>query len=155
MKRYLSLAHSFSVLAICGIIWIAALSSVGCSNNSSGRFEVQGEISLNGTPVEAGTISFSPQGENKDSRAAMPFQGGRYEIPVEKGLVPGKYLVQIFAEPVESESIPPEQLIMNEGRTNFRPPVQPIPAKFNTKSDQIVEVTADGENEFNFPIKTK
>ncbi|MCA9223627.1 MAG: hypothetical protein KDA71_25115, partial [Planctomycetales bacterium] len=60
------------------------------------RSEVSGAVSLNGSPVQQGSIDLSPIGH--EGRAAIaPIEGGKYLITEDQGPNQGKYRVEIYA----------------------------------------------------------
>lgn len=79
------------------LLTLLVLVSAGCGkSNPLGRQAVTGTISLNGQPLEHGTIEFSPQGEGTASGAVI--ENGSFSIPADKGLPP---------ETISSASPPP------------------------------------------------
>ncbi len=85
------------------------------------------------------------------------FSDGHYSFEAEKGLAPGRYIVKIFANAAETSELSPEELMTGSQRNtnDSETPQQTIPAEYNTKSTQLIEVTAHGPNEFDFDIKSK
>ena len=76
----------------------------------------------------------------------------QFSIPIDKGLVAGKYLVAITATRKTGKQIPGEGLY---GETNsVDEEVQFIPAQFNARTNLTVELTA-GENEKEFALQGK
>jgi len=77
---------------------------------------------------------------------------GAYQIPQEKGLLPGLYHLEIHAP---DPGAPPIRVSATPGGPSI--PVAPdrIPAEYNVKSDKTVQVAADGANEFDFAIVSK
>ena len=88
--------------------------------------------------------------------ASAMFSDGQYRIEAKKGLSPGKYVVKIFANATEVDVPSPEDLMTGRADVN-RPqtPEQTIPPEYNTSSTQVIEVTANGPNKFDFDIKSK
>src|SRR5262245_24328187 len=81
-----------------------ALSLVlGCGPKSD-RLAVSGAVTLDGTPLEAGSIRFDSSGGQKVVSSGALIKGGEYYVPQEKGLPPGKYRVQITSP---DENAPP------------------------------------------------
>lgn len=128
------------------LMLLIPLLSYGCGNsNPLGRQAVTGTITLDGQPLERGTIEFTPQGPGTASGATI--ENGQFFIPADKGLPPGDYLVRISAAnddaepmdmPGESSKVAPEL----------------IPPEYNTESQQTFTVSTDGENEFSLDITT-
>jgi hypothetical protein len=121
----------------------------GCGS-SNGREAVQGTVKFKGQPLEHGTIEFQPE----NTSGSATFEGatianGKYEVPAEKGLLPGKYKVVISsADPHEkevAEDAPPGE--------SGPPAKELIPARYNSESQEVVEVKKGGPNTFDYDIK--
>jgi hypothetical protein len=67
---------------------------------------VKGQVTFDGKPVEDGNIVLRPMEKTLGSGAPAKITGGKYEIPKNKGLMVGKYLVLITAEKNGSQYIP-------------------------------------------------
>src|SRR5438309_824557 len=78
-------------------LWPAAVLLVlaGCSGGN--RAEVSGSVSLNGQPIEEGSINFIPVEGNTGPGAGGVIKDGRYHIPKHLGVKPGKNRVEIRA----------------------------------------------------------
>ena len=143
-----------------GFEWLLALAfvaSLGCgSSTTDGKYAVSGTILFDGQLLDAGTISFAPEQEQGRPASAM-FSQGHYELESAKGLTPGTYIVKIFAQATETAQVSPEDLMTGRARDSNRPqtPQQKIPPEFNTNSTQLIKVTPDGPNNFDFDITSK
>lgn len=120
----------------------------GCGPKTD-RLPISGTVSLDGAPLDSGTVSFASRpGEKLQSTGALILQG-EYSIPAEKGLLPGVYLLQISSPDADAKPI----LLRTEpGGPAFAVAPDRIPAAYNVESDKTIEVTQEGENEFNFEI---
>jgi hypothetical protein len=127
-------------LVVCGV--------QGCGKRSD-KLAVTGEVKLNGAPLEDGSIKFTSLGGEAVISSGAMVQNGRYEVPQQHGLKPGKYHVSISAPDPKA---PPVMRRATPGGPAI--PVAPdrIPPEFNSKSKQEVEVTGDGDNHFVFNI---
>lgn len=130
-------------------ILIALLPLAGCGAKSD-RLEITGSVTLNGVPLDEGSIRFTSLGEKRISSGAV-VQQGEYYIPQENGLTVGTYHVEITAPDANA---PPVMVQVVPGKRGM--PTQPdrIPAEYNINSKQRVEVTEDGDNHFVFDIVT-
>ena len=141
-----------------GCKWMSVLlvlASIGCGfGDSEGKLGVSGTILVDGQPLEAGTISFAPE-QGQGGPASAMFSNGQYKIEAKKGLMPGKYVVKIFANATETGDQSPEEVMTGSANGDRRTPQQTIPAEYNTHSTQVIEVTANGPNKFDFDIKSK
>lgn len=132
------------------------LGTVGCgAENKMGRLALSGTITLDGQPLDYGSIEFYPEDIQGDSTGVsaggVVSEDGSYSIPEAKGLPPGKYVARIYSAFEKSETkgpvhLGPGPIVVHKER---------IPPEFNTQSKQIVEMTVAGPNTFDFNIKTK
>ena len=122
---------------------LAALLCLGCGR-SNGRVEVSGAVTLDGSALESGVISFlSP--EKKLPAADAAIHAGQYEISAERGLLPGKYLVAIDAADPGQAAARPDHPAMNI-------PISKIPLRYNGETELSAEVSAGGINQFDFAL---
>jgi hypothetical protein len=130
---------------------ISLLFVSGCGPKSD-RHAVSGKVTLNGAALDEGEIRFASAGGEKISASGTHIANGEYQIPQEKGLRAGTYRVEISAP---DNSKPP---------VSYSAPGQPrtpataaerIPAEYNDKSKKTIDVTADGDNHFEFDITTR
>lgn len=121
---------------------------VGCGpGNELGRVPIAGSVSLDGQPLDRGSISFEPVGEGTSSGATIT--NGTFAIPEEKGLPPGKYKVRVFS--AAGEAAAPEDQPPGESNVIQK---ERIPKSWNTSTEQEIEVKDTGEGEFKFDIKS-
>lgn len=126
---------------------------IGCgSDDGLGRRAVSGTVTLDGTALADGSISFEPVEKSTMSSGAMIAQG-KYSITKEKGLPPGKYRVVINAiKPGTGMTLPEGKF---PGEEVGVPQQEMIPASWNTKSKQFIEISESGSTEFKHEISTK
>ena len=119
---------------------------VGCGGSSNGRLEVSGMVTLDGTPLDQGSIAFNdPNGKLPSSGAVIA--NGAYSLPAAKGLQPGSYQVAIDSADPTGQTATPTQYSMAI-------PVSRIPLKYNGETTLTADVTADGDNEFDFQLES-
>lgn len=123
---------------------------VGCGPKSD-RLPVSGVVSLNGVPLDTGSIRFSSTGEKLVASGAV-IVDGEFDIPGEKGLPPGTYRLEITSPDNNS---PP--VVYRDASGAPGSPTQPerIPPEYNINSQKTVEVTTDGDNHFEFAIQNQ
>ncbi len=106
------------------------------------RQGVTGVVTVDGAPLELGAISFMPHEELAAASSGVTVRDGRFEIPADRGLRPGRYTVQIRAyRKADGASEDPqmgEQLELEELRFE------------ETDLEAIVE--EDGPNHFEFAL---
>jgi hypothetical protein len=123
----------------------------GCEDDAGGRQAVSGAVTVKGKPVEMGMIEFIPVagasagGTYIKSGAAI--ENGKYEIPKQKGLVPGRYKVTMSA-PDKHNKMGGNEL---PGPTSSRTSKDLIPPEYNLKSKVEVQVKK-GPNNFDFAV---
>ncbi|WP_437224315.1 hypothetical protein SH661x_003576 [Planctomicrobium sp. SH661] len=131
-----------------GLFGIAAICfAVGCGGGGDNRASITGNVSLDGAPVENGTIRFLAE---NGPTAGGTITAGKYEIPPTLGPMVGKNKVEIRAEKKTGKQIPvgspaPAGTMMDET-------VESIPDQYNTKSTLTVDVVA-GKNTKDFDLK--
>jgi hypothetical protein len=115
----------------------------GCGQEPAGS-TVSGEVTFQGQPLDQGVIEFSPA-EGQGTLSGAPIKDGRYAVPAENGLAPGKYEVRIYSMEgavsidQSTEDIPAE-------------PRERIPSQYNAQTTLTAEVKETGENKFDYKI---
>jgi hypothetical protein len=127
----------------------------GCGRGDTDRCAISGEVTLDGRPVDGGNIQIDPLEAKQPSASGALVQAGRYSIPRQTGLVPGKYRVHIYwAEKVNTGIVP--TITGDVGHNvNVTPPRELIPAKYNTESELTIEVRQNDANRFDFALTTE
>jgi hypothetical protein len=129
------------------LIAIVGLGTVTGCQESDGRCEVSGSVSLNGQPLDQGVVMFVPVNQEQTQASAL-VTNGRYTIPRAQGLVPGKYRVAITAPdgktPTDPDGVP--------GPTGNFASKDRIPPKFNIESTIEVEIKPGADNKFDFTV---
>jgi hypothetical protein len=135
-----------------GVVSALAIALAGCGgDNPLNRQAVRGSVTLDGAPLDHGTIEFAPQQPGGVGSGAV-IEGGTYSIAVANGLPAGKYVVRIYSAEAAPNAVDPKA---PPGPGNVTPGKERIPPRYNTKSDQVVEVTAGRPNAFDFKIQSK
>ena len=124
----------------------------GCGGDPLGRQPITGSVSLDGAPVEKGTINFHPADSSTATSTGGPIAAGKFSLERQKGLAAGKYRVTVNAPKPGTGGQVVEGAMPGD---TVAPPVELIPPDWNTSSTQTVEVQSSGKNEFNFDIKSK
>ncbi len=128
----------------------------GCGSRDPGpRSRVYGEVTLDGRPVEAAAIIFHSQiGKNAHSVYGFVEQG-HYEITEEEGPLVGPACVQFQAKPIAPAAYEAalEQVSLRRGSPRLT--VVDLPTHYGQQSSLKVDVTLDGENQFDFHLKSR
>lgn len=121
---------------------------LGCGPKTD-RLPISGKVTLDGAPLDSGSIRFVSQPGDKVQAAGAMIRNGDYEIPAEKSLLPGVYVVQISSPDTKA---PPIMVAGEPGGPKI--PVSPerIPPEYSEGRDKTIELTRGGDNEFNFDI---
>ena len=141
--------HSHLTRLGLGACLLVVLTTGGCGRNPLGRLAVSGNVTLNGQPLEQGNIAFEPTDRQNGVASGTNIKDGTFSVPTEKGLPPGTYVVRIYSA-VHPKTGPAEDAAGGTG--DIGPAVQIIPPEYNTRSEQTVEVTPEGPNEFTFDV---
>jgi hypothetical protein len=144
IRRELRSFASVVTLALLGF------SLTGCGDGDKlPREAISGGVTVEGTPLKSGLITFIPNEDNTPTQGGGVVLEGKYSIPRNQGLVPGKYRVVITSP----DDKPP---ILD--KTNNAPGLPPIPGKevipsqYNTESLLTAEVKAGSNNVFEFNL---
>jgi hypothetical protein len=128
-----------------------SLSLNGCGGDPLGRHAISGTVTVDGKPLEKGNIGFQPTEGQATSEGAMVV-AGKYNIPRDSGLVPGKYRVSINAPVPGTGGKPDENSLPGDPPA---PPKELIPKEWNSASTQFVEIKPTGPFTFPFEVSTK
>lgn len=130
-------------------LFVAGLVCTGCGEgNPLGRHEISGSVTLNGQPLDHGTIEFNPAAMGDGVQTGGVIADGRYEIAEAQGLPPGKYKVVISSAGPGKAPVPIDF-------PGDAPPPSPerIPAKYNAQTELTVDVTPESDGIYNFDLK--
>lgn len=140
------------------LLFVTLVSVGGCGAGVDPlqRQAVVGNVTLNGEPIEEGSITFQPEaasGETTTGGATATgavISEGKYEIPKENGLAPGSYRVSISSpEPVPDRS--GDDLMNNPGP----PRKERVAAKYNSKSELQAKIESGSQNTFDFQVTSE
>ena len=111
-------------------------------HRESDKASVAGTVTLDGKPLEMGTVVFVPQSGGRPA-GAMTNANGNYELS--NPLDPGDYTVRISSK--RDEIVQPDGKVL---------PAQPetISARYNSRSQLTARILA-GSNEFNFDLASE
>jgi hypothetical protein len=130
---------------------LGLFATLGCKPRSD-RLAISGKVTLNGVPLDEGTIRFASARAEKISASGTTIENGQYRIPQEKGLRPGTYRVEISAP--DNSRPPVSYSAPGQPRAPATAPER-IPAEYNANSKKTIEVTVYGDNHFEFDIASR
>ena len=127
------------------------VSLLGCGGgNAKSGSPVSGNVTLDGSPLDYGTISFSSIDDPKLEGSAATIQDGKYQIPADNGLPPGKYRVSISAPSGGPTSSDPNEAMAQASQ----PTVERVADRYNKQTELEATITA-GANSHDFDVKSK
>lgn len=112
------------------------------------RAAVSGTVTLDGKPLETGSILFTPEGLGPT--AGGEIENGRYDLSRELGPSPGPYRVQIQSWRPAGRAIRDEATGTTEQNL-----VSIIPRRYNERSELKVAIEQGTENTFDFALESK
>ncbi len=115
----------------------------GCGPQSD-RLAISGKITLNGAPLDSGSIRFTSVAGQKLFASGAVVENGEFDIPQEKGLPPGTYQLEISARTLMRRRLftaarPASRHYRRPPRSEFRPNTTRI-ASTQLKSRQMVTI---------------
>lgn len=119
-----------------------ALAIAGCGGDA--RRAVSGAVTVDGEPLQDGIIRFEPLAGTSGSGAGTAIVDGRYTLPADKGLFPGRFRVRIESHQLTGE-------MYNDVIRGRQPEI--LPVKFAEDGPREVEVEMGGKAEFNFALE--
>ena len=125
---------------------------VGCSQSGDElpREAVSGTVTLDGTPVSNGTITFIP--DTGVGGGGGTITDGAFSIPRATGLVPGKFKVAINASE-KTATTKPQQVSGTKKEVQFAKEL--IPTKYNSNTELTAEIKKGGTKDLKFDLKSK
>ncbi|UUO07732.1 hypothetical protein M4951_05335 [Blastopirellula sp. J2-11] len=137
-------------LLVCGLMVFA-----GCAAPSDiDRIPVSGMVTVDGQPLDHGTIQFFPQGDTKGPMSGGRIANGRYQLDAITGPPPGQHLVRIAGKRKTGRmvQVPPDEYAPQGSVVEEM--VDAVPERYNAKSELIHDVVAPS-TELNFELKSK
>lgn len=136
-------------LLVSGMI-MAAACLAGCTKTDpSGRQAISGTVTLQGKPLDRGTISFTSLDPKVAALTGAMIKDGKFSVSADKGLPPGTYRVRISSADTGSVGTASGAEAPGESGPAAK---ERIPPEFGTQSKQEVTITKDGKNYFEFNI---
>ena len=108
---------------------------------------VSGEVTVDGVPVEYGSIDFKPINGTEGPTAGATIKDGKYQVLPEKGPFEGEFRVEIVA----LKTIKKKSIDNVTGEKLDEEQVRFLPEKFNKNSELTVELSAD-KKVYDFPL---
>lgn len=127
------------------VLTVGSVALTGCGSGAVGA--IGGQVAIDGAPAEAGTISFKPADNPTGRGFGGALNAGRFELPSNDAMKPGKYIVAV-------------QAMKSTGKTFNDPQRGPVPVQQSLEladSPQEVEVTSENAQQLQlaFTVKKK
>jgi hypothetical protein len=119
--------------------------ALGCGDG--GRAAVSGRVTLDGEPLQEGSITFVPADGNPGPTAGGAIRDGKYRLDSRNGPAVGKNRVEIRSVVRTGRRIPDPRmprLTIDETRSV-------VPKRYNAESDLVRDI-ASGSNTFDFEL---
>jgi hypothetical protein len=136
-----NVGFSFRTVVLAFQIACVVMASAGCGGPV--RRAVAGGVMLDGQPLDEAVIVFVPL-DAGGRKTGGGIAAGRYAVPQEWGLLPGRYRVEIVDDP-------PLDPAMRPGQGKSRPR-RKTPVLYSTSSPLTIEVGAEGSTDFDFNL---
>jgi hypothetical protein len=135
----------------------ALVMAAGCGGSSGPeRASVAGKVTLDGTPLAKGSISFIPTGATQGPAAGAVIENGAYATAQGTGPVLGEHRVEIIAFKAGKEATAPgiDGATAGPSAASGAPEMEAfIPEEYN-KNSQLTLKVASGTNNKDFELKS-
>jgi hypothetical protein len=139
-------------MAIAFFLGLSCL-AIGCGDSGPLRVAVRGKVQIDNQPLKSGRIIFIPQEPTVGPAASAHISDGIYEMSDVEGAVVGINRVEIKADLELGFPIDDDEAYAQRGGAPLPP--NPIPAKYNMRSELSAETFPDGPNEFDFTLASE
>lgn len=129
------------------------LLGAGCGQRGANRAAVHGDVTLDGRPLERGSILFVPADGAKGAVAGGPIEGGRYQISPSNGVALGWNRVEIRAVRKTGKMIP-KPMARRDSHEMVEEYAEAVPPRFNSASTLKSEIKS-GDNVADFAVESK
>ncbi|WP_435020147.1 hypothetical protein TA3x_001671 [Tundrisphaera sp. TA3] len=127
-----------------------AFLSVGCGGEAGApRQAASGTVTLDGKPLESGTITFIPTEGGPGAFGTI--QAGTYRFGTGDGPTAGRYAVEIVDVRPTGRTIPNP----DAPGTTIAEVRNAIPPRYNARTELVADVKPDAENSFRFDLSTR
>jgi hypothetical protein len=128
---------------------VVALSAAGCGGDGLPREPVSGKVTLDGSALESGLITFTPD-DLKTPAAGTVIKDGRYSMGRSDGPCPGPNKVYISCRKATGKKLKS----VDFPGTTVDETREVIPRQYNVDSMLGVEVKKGAENRFDFELSS-
>ena len=145
------MTHSRSTQRIAALVAVLIATILGCNADNTNRGAISGHVTLDGRPVEKGSILFTPIEGTRGVVTGGQIKDGLYRLAAAKGPVVGQNRVEIRAVRMTGKRIP-----KGLGGTGemVDEQVEAVAPRFNLQSTLKFEVKP-GENTSDFEVASQ
>lgn len=136
----------FNLYSFVGLLLAAVMA--GCGGGGPKRYAVTGTVTLKGQNLDKGNIMFAPA-EGSGTQQGAEIVNGSYQLAAKDGLLPGKYKVSISSPEGGASG---GAIDLPGDPAEAKPATEKIPEKYNAKTELTADITAGGENKFDFKL---
>jgi len=138
-------------LGMAALICVSLLAGCGRANALQ-RAPVDGYVSIDGQPLQSGSIRFIPTENTKGPAAVANIDEGYFELPRESGPVIGKHRIEIEATNHLGFDLDDEQAYARTIAQGQQLARNPVPESFNRQSRLVIELSPEGQLDLNFRL---
>lgn len=134
---------------------LVAISLSGCGGEPTPiMVPASGTVTLDGKPLDAGTIRFIPAPPFQGRAAYGTIEDGKFSIPGDRGLVSGNHRVEIESAVSWGFEVDDEEAYTRRSKEGWTPPPGAIPPKYNRQSTLTRLVDPGAPPVFKFELKS-
>jgi hypothetical protein len=124
--------------------WAAAV-CLGLGGCGQSRQSVHGSVTIDGTPMDLGMITFVPEDTSQTSVGGK-ISDGKFSLDATRGPLPGKYRVEIRWAKKTGRKVPNGDGGMQDETA------EGLPAKYNTDTELTATIGSWGSNSVDFNL---
>lgn len=131
------------------VLWVSLLLAI-CSGCGDRRCAIDGEVTFDGKPIEAGTITFEPA-DGQGPTTGGTITDGRYALAGNAAPLPGKKKVRISAARKTGRRVPAGP--PSPAGTMVEEIIRYIPKIYNQQTTLVCDVSPTGPHTIDFHLK--
>lgn len=156
-RRFASALRWLTLRAAVLLLTFAAM--IGCGRTVDGppRAAVNGIVSLDGEPLEAGVIRFIPRADTSGPKVSVAIANGFFQLTESDGPVVGQHRIEIEAPAAGELAFDDEEALqrLEQSGRKARIEVVRIPAVYNRSSRLEATISHDAPNDLTFELLSK
>lgn len=156
MSRCSLIIHATDKSGCIALLFIAFFLVTGCRDGGRPTAPVSGVITLDGKPLAGGSVvsqPVAPPGSTIAGKGSVAFcdADGRFELKTldgVEGAIVGEHRIRIYGPRIENASASERDGVGTKLK-------EPVPEKYNHRTNLTLTVPPDGTSEANFTLTTK